>query len=99
MAAERDYMKELDMAMSYSSSPPKRVLVIEPTPNVSSLIALAAIGGGGFNPRGSFESTRAVGASVLPSAPPPKNRPCPCGSGRKYKRCCSPHRRGVIDGR
>ena len=20
--------------------------------------------------------------------PPAKNRPCPCGSGRKYKKCC-----------
>ena len=26
-------------------------------------------------------------------APPPRpgrNDPCPCGSGRKYKRCCGP---------
>jgi len=23
-----------------------------------------------------------------PSAPPGRNAPCPCGSGRKYKRCC-----------
>ncbi|MEW6350740.1 MAG: SEC-C metal-binding domain-containing protein [Thermodesulfobacteriota bacterium] len=28
-----------------------------------------------------------------PVAPPPKptlNGPCPCGSGKKYKRCCAP---------
>ncbi|MFU8878027.1 MAG: SEC-C metal-binding domain-containing protein [Wenzhouxiangellaceae bacterium] len=34
----------------------------------------------------------------MPSAPPPRqpvrsqrigrNQPCPCGSGRKYKKCC-----------
>jgi hypothetical protein len=22
------------------------------------------------------------------AAPPPRNAPCPCGSGRKYKQCC-----------
>lgn len=25
----------------------------------------------------------------------PKNGPCPCGSGRKYKKCCMPHTQSV----
>lgn len=25
---------------------------------------------------------------VRPAAPPGRNDPCPCGSGRKYKKCC-----------
>ena len=24
----------------------------------------------------------------LPSRPPGRNEPCPCGSGKKYKKCC-----------
>lgn len=24
--------------------------------------------------------------------PPSRNAPCPCGSGRKYKKCCEPQR-------
>ncbi len=34
---------------------------------------------------------RGPGAPPLPPAPPPparRNDPCPCGSGRKYKKCC-----------
>lgn len=27
-------------------------------------------------------------ATVSGFSPPSKNAPCPCGSGRKYKRCC-----------
>jgi hypothetical protein len=26
--------------------------------------------------------------SLLPATAPPRNAPCPCGSGRKYKNCC-----------
>jgi len=43
---------------------------------------------------GGFPSSKA-GARALVSTPPPtparrpgRNDPCPCGSGRKYKRCC-----------
>jgi uncharacterized protein len=25
---------------------------------------------------------------LAPLAPPKRNEPCPCGSGRKYKACC-----------
>lgn len=25
----------------------------------------------------------------IPAAGPSRNGPCPCGSGRKYKRCCA----------
>ena len=27
----------------------------------------------------------------LPSPTPPRNAPCPCGSGKKYKKCCGAH--------
>jgi len=26
---------------------------------------------------------------------PKPNTPCPCGSGRKYKKCCQPYHRGA----
>ncbi len=29
-----------------------------------------------------------VANSVIPSQRTPRNAPCPCGSGRKYKKCC-----------
>lgn len=29
-------------------------------------------------------------------APSERNSPCPCGSGRKYKRCCQEHGRAVV---
>jgi uncharacterized protein YecA (UPF0149 family) len=25
---------------------------------------------------------------VISEKPPGRNEPCPCGSGKKYKRCC-----------
>jgi uncharacterized protein len=34
--------------------------------------------GGDLTPRPSFATTKKIG----------RNDPCPCGSGRKYKRCC-----------
>ena len=30
-------------------------------------------------------------AEINADIAPRKNRPCPCGSGKKYKRCCLPH--------
>lgn len=30
------------------------------------------------------------GGTINPVAAPPRNAPCPCGSGRKFKRCCQP---------
>jgi uncharacterized protein len=27
-------------------------------------------------------------ATPKPAAQPGRNQPCPCGSGRKFKRCC-----------
>jgi hypothetical protein len=32
--------------------------------------------------------TRPVKAASVPLASYPRNEPCPCGSGRKYKKCC-----------
>ena len=36
---------------------------------------------------------------IAPAARPRRNEPCPCGSGRKYKKCCGPraalHRTGA----
>ncbi|HZN16771.1 MAG TPA: preprotein translocase subunit SecA [Micromonosporaceae bacterium] len=43
-----------------------------------------ALGLGGPAPTGSRRST---GASAKASAGPSRNAPCPCGSGKKYKRC------------
>lgn len=42
------------------------------------------------------DSVKAVPVMPLPgtrllSERPAKNRPCPCGSGEKYKKCCEPH--------
>ncbi|MBQ0729173.1 MAG: SEC-C domain-containing protein, partial [Oleispira antarctica] len=31
-------------------------------------------------------------AEINADIAPRKNRPCPCGSGKKYKRCCMPHK-------
>lgn len=31
------------------------------------------------------------GMRLLAGERPSKNRPCPCGSGEKYKRCCEKH--------
>ena len=36
-----------------------------------------------------LSTLRAALAEALPGAAEPgRNEPCPCGSGRKYKRCC-----------
>jgi hypothetical protein len=49
---------------------------------------------------GSFCKTHVGQVSDLPSSTPapaaqpktaPRNAPCPCGSGQKYKRCCARH--------
>jgi Mlc titration factor MtfA (ptsG expression regulator) len=32
-------------------------------------------------------------ADLQQDAAPHKNSPCPCGSGKKYKRCCMPAER------
>lgn len=34
----------------------------------------------------------AAGSSSVHSSAPSRNKPCPCGSGRKYKSCCQPKR-------
>jgi len=34
----------------------------------------------------------------LTTPPPARNDPCPCGSGRKYKRCCMPPNEGTRSG-
>ncbi len=37
------------------------------------------------------EEAASAAARPAPEAPPPKvgrNEPCPCGSGRKFKKCC-----------
>lgn len=28
----------------------------------------------------------------------PRNWPCPCGSGKKFKKCCQPHAYAIISG-
>jgi len=33
---------------------------------------------------------------IMLSWPPPRTGPCWCGSGRKYKLCCRPHRLGGL---
>jgi hypothetical protein len=37
---------------------------------------------------------RQAGPANMPVAAPGRNDPCPCGSGKKYKKCC-----GVNEGR
>lgn len=41
----------------------------------------------GFGPGVASASSLAVEAARRP-APPRRNEPCPCGSGKMYKRCC-----------
>lgn len=41
--------------------------------------------------RARVQRTRGGGAAHVRSAEPGRNGPCPCGSGRKYKRCCGKH--------
>lgn len=41
-------------------------------------------------PANVMEWVRLRDAAASPSARPGRNDPCPCGSGRKYKRCCGP---------
>ena len=42
-------------------------------------------GGAGFNAPSVHDDPPAYGRKVG------RHEPCPCGSGRKYKRCCSAH--------
>ena len=57
------------------------------------LLLLGAVLGGGSLSRKRFrgrdKSLRGKAEPVQPkSAHPPRNGPCPCGSGRKAKKCC-----------
>jgi preprotein translocase subunit SecA len=47
-------------------------------------VAQAAQGGGGKTEDGKGVTVRREGKKVG------RNDPCPCGSGKKYKRCCLP---------
>jgi uncharacterized protein YecA (UPF0149 family) len=38
--------------------------------------------------KGVGKNTRVVGTSDILPQDIPRNAPCPCGSGRKHKRCC-----------
>jgi uncharacterized protein YecA (UPF0149 family) len=63
--------------------------MVSPSMRSATILAVAA-SLGGFS-AGSFPrpSRRLSGLSFAPIIPPaaPRNAPCPCGSGRKYKRC------------
>lgn len=50
----------------------------------------AALSGAGTPPvrPPAAKSGRPSSTVTNPDAPPPPNAPCPCGSGRKFKRCC-----------
>lgn len=37
---------------------------------------------------GTGKRSRVVGTSAVTTDGPPRNGPCPCGSGKKHKRCC-----------
>ena len=42
----------------------------------------------GRMPFGLFKSTFQLHAATIPPMKPSRNDPCPCGSGKKYKKCC-----------
>jgi hypothetical protein len=44
-----------------------------------------------FTEQGAEQVVRRYESSLVEGEPPPsRNRPCPCGSGMKYKHCCGP---------
>jgi len=72
--------------------PPTAGDAARPGPAPGSHVRLPA-GGQAFTPLrkhgpASAESHAFASEGIAPAAPPGRNDPCPCGSGRKFKNCC-----------
>lgn len=52
------------------------------------LTAAGALQPAGGPARGLGKRSRVVGTSEILPEDTPRNAACPCGSGKKYKRCC-----------
>jgi preprotein translocase subunit SecA len=77
-------MFRVEVKQEPAPPPPRRAGIVESGPDQA---ALAASANGGANGTSGRQPVSSAGAPAVAAGKVGRNDPCPCGSGKKYKRC------------